>query len=180
VLPISCSQTRHQTLKTGNYAKITGWRRRHTAVACPHHVQCLRSSFTEGESLPPLLQGCPVWFEKLYQKHERYFNWEVGECNFVNLIMWKHTGSDRTRSVWLKTELQPTPVAVTSQYGCVINYANCNSRVGDKTQTPSICPIISINEDHQYSVTRWLVQITKCCMLLSVTAKNFLEQEKVL
>jgi hypothetical protein len=39
------------------------------------------------------------------------------------------------------------------QYGCVIIYANCNSHVRDKTQTRSICPIISISEDHQYSVT---------------------------
>jgi len=32
----------------------------HTAVTCPLHAQILRSSFTEGEFMPPLLLGCPV------------------------------------------------------------------------------------------------------------------------
>jgi len=64
-----------------------------------------------------------------YNMQVRYFHWEAGECSIGNLIMGKNSRSDSTRSFWLKTEQQPTAVAMTSQYGCVIDYANCNSHV---------------------------------------------------
>jgi len=65
-------------------------------------------------------------------KFNRYmmcFHVVIGECNFGNLIMGKDTRSDRTRSVWLTTEQQPTAAAMTSQCGCVIDYTICNSHV---------------------------------------------------